>query len=86
MEEKERYSLEEFDDIDWELAIVDNELGKSLTFEEIKNLLNKQDKRIKELEEEVMVGEFWHSAYKGKELDNDLLLKENQQLKERIGK
>ena len=52
MEEKERYSLEEFDDIDWELAIVDNKLGKSLTFGEIKDLLNQQDKRIKELEEE----------------------------------
>lgn len=49
LEEKERYSLEEFDDIDWELAIVDNELGKSLTFEEIKNLLNQQDKENKQI-------------------------------------
>ena len=54
MKEKERYSLEEFDDIDWELAIVDNELGKSLTFEEIKNLLNLQDKEIKKLCQQII--------------------------------
>lgn len=49
MKEKERYSLEEFDDVDWELAIVDNKLGKSLIFEEIKNLLNYQDREINRL-------------------------------------
>lgn len=54
MEEKERYSLEEFDDIDWELAIVDNELGKSLTFEEIKNLLNLQGKENQKLCQQIV--------------------------------
>lgn len=49
MEEKERYSLEEFDDIDWELAITDNKLGKSLTSEDVKKLLNQQSKYIEEL-------------------------------------
>lgn len=54
MEEKERYSLEEFDDIDWELAIVDNELSKSLTFEEIKNLLNLQGKENQKLCQQIV--------------------------------
>lgn len=54
MKEKERYSLEEFDDIDWELAIVDNELGKSLTFEEIKNLLSLQGKENQKLCQQIV--------------------------------
>ena len=49
MEEQERFTIGEFD-TDWELGIVDNKLGKSLSFVEIKNVLNIQDKRIKELE------------------------------------
>lgn len=44
-------------------------------------LLNEQDKRIKS---ETAVKEFWYSAYKEKELTNDLLLKENQQLKQQL--
>lgn len=48
-------------------------------FCDLVNLLNEQDEKIKS---ETTVKEFWHSAYKEKELTNDLLLKENQQLKQ----
>lgn len=95
MEEKERYSLEEFDDIDWELAVVDNKLGKSLTFKEIKNLLNQQDKHIKELEEQIKTKDTINNLYKAtislrdgdfKDLvyENNELKQENQQLKEEV--
>lgn len=50
MEEKERYSLQEFGGDNWEIAIVDNKLCKALSFDRVKNLLNQQDARIKELE------------------------------------
>lgn len=50
---EERYSLEEFDDIDWELAIVDKNLGRSLTFQEIEELLNQQDEQIAELQKQL---------------------------------
>lgn len=64
----------------------------------IADLLNHQDKRIKELEEENKVlegenkvGEFWHSAYKCKQLEYDMVYAElrgiyekNQQLKEQL--
>ena len=95
MEEKERYSLEEFDDIDWELAVVDNKLGKSLTFKEIKNLLNQLDKHIKELEEQIKTKDTINNLYKAtislrdgdfKDLvyENNELKQENQQLKEEV--
>lgn len=57
MEEKERYSLEEFDDIDWELAIVDRKLSRSLTFQEIENLLNAQDKELKQSQKQLAISE-----------------------------
>ena len=88
MKEKERYSLEEFDDIDWELAIVDNELGKSLTFEEIKNLLNRQDKENKKLCQQII--DLNKENNKLRKFRDDILrvqsepyliYKENQQLK-----
>ena len=88
MKEKERYSLEEFDDIDWELAIVDNELGKSLTFEDIKNLLNRQDKENKKLCQQII--DLNKENNKLRKFRDDILrvqsepyliYKENQQLK-----
>lgn len=53
--------------------------------------LNQQDTRIKELESEVNVGEFWHSAYQGKQLEYDMVyaelrktMAENEQLKQQL--
>lgn len=53
--------------------------------------LNQQDTRIKELESEVNVGEFWHSAYQGKQLEYDMVyaelrkaMDENEQLKQQL--
>lgn len=57
------------------------------TADKITNLLNQQDARIKELEEEnqqlkeklkgeIAEKEFWHSAYKGKQLDYDIVYAE----------
>lgn len=90
MEEKERYKCESYNDTfshihDTQLDIW--YVRKDL----IADLLNQQDKRIKELEEENKVGDFWHSAYQGKQLEYDQVYaelrkvyEENQQLKEKL--
>ena len=56
---------------------------------ELEKELKEKDKKIKELESENKVGEFWHSAYQGKQLDYDMVyyelrkaMDENQQLKQ----
>ena len=92
MEEKERYSLQEFGgDIHCEIVIVDNKLCKPLSFDRVKNLLNQQDTIIKELEKIRDKGNQKLENYyneKINELDNDydkhlnLLTNENQRLKE----
>lgn len=88
MEEKERYSLQEFGGDNWEIAIVDNKLCRPLSFDRVKNLLNQQDKRIKELEIELENYKLCRcvncsNEYEyGLETIIDELEKENQQLKE----
>ena len=100
MEEKERYTIESFE-IEEPPVIFDNKTQQIIltlvdyNYDEIthlKDLLNHYFKRIKELESEVKVGEFWHSAYQGKQLDYDMVyaelrktMDENQQLKEENG-
>lgn len=49
------------------------------TKRELAGKIFEQNKKIKS---ETAEKEFWHSAYKEKELTNDLLLRENQQLKQ----
>ena len=99
MEEKERYTIESFE-IEEPPVIFDNKIQQIIltlvdyNYDEIthlKNLLNHYFKRVKELESEVKVGEFWHSAYQGKQLDYDMVyaelrkvMDENQQLKEQL--
>lgn len=85
MEEKERYELIGY------CSYRDIETG--VIGDNFVDILNKQDKRIKELEEENKVGDFWHSAYQGKQLEYDQVYaelrkvyEENQQLKEQISK
>ena len=100
MEENERYTIESFE-IEEPPVIFDNKTQQIIltlvdyNYDEIthlKDLLNHYFKRIKELESEVKVGEFWHSAYQGKQLDYDMVyaelrktMDENQQLKEENG-
>ncbi len=95
MEEKERYLLEKFEIVDWVPVIVDKELGKSLTFEEIKNLLNQQDEEIKELKQHSLNDKEWqdYCAYKRIEpqikgcLDREnKLIEENKQLKQELAR
>lgn len=50
------------------------------------DILNQQYKRIKELESEVKVGEFWHSAYQGKQLEYDMVYAELRQSYDEIEK
>ena len=90
MAEKERYELIGY------CNYRDTETG--VVGDNFVDLLNQQDKRIKELEEENKVlegenkvGEFWHSAYKGKQLEYDMVYAEprgiyekNQQLKQQL--
>lgn len=99
MEEKERYTIESFE-IEESPVIFDNKIQQIIltlvdyNYDEIthlKDLLNHYFKRMKELESEVKVGEFWHSAYQGKQLDYDMVyaelrkvMDENQQLKEQL--
>lgn len=56
MEEKERYEIQEIENIidlnDTEFAIIDNVKNGVISFDKICDLLNQQDKRIKELEQE----------------------------------
>lgn len=67
MEEKERYEI--YKDSRENSYICDTSKNVDYkTYQEFVNLLNQQDKRIKELESENKVGEFWHSAYRGKQL------------------
>lgn len=85
MEEKERYEVKRLgyslnvklvdnNEPDWRYIIFDSVNDKELAkLETVCDWLNQQDKRIKELEEEKKVGEFWHSAYQGKQLDYDKL-------------
>ena len=92
MEEREyqRYTYTHpYDDA---YEIVDKKIDTAMKPEDVAELLNKQTKHIKELEEEVKVGEFWHSAYQGKQLDYDMVyaelrkaMNENQQLTEEYG-
>ena len=81
MEEKERYTIKSFE-IEEPPVIFDNKIQQIILtlidyhYDEIthlKDLLNHYFKRIKELESEVKVGEFWHSAYQGKQLDYDIV-------------
>lgn len=99
MKEKERYTIESFE-IEEPSVIFDNKTQQIIltlvdyNYDEIthlKDLLNHYFKRIKELESEVKVGEFWHSAYQGKQLDYDMVyaelrktMDENQQLIEQL--
>lgn len=114
MEEKERYEMNDND------CLIDNEQNTiicdfcELTIfpDTIINLLNKQDKHIKELElllkadkkmknnslkgfeklkQKNKIGDFWHSAYQGKQLEYDQIYtelrkayEENQQLKQSL--
>lgn len=84
MEEKERFEYAIH-------YILDTETNEYLALEEVIDLLNQQDKRIKELEEENKVGDFWHSAYQGKQLEYDQVYaelrnayEENQELKQSL--
>lgn len=89
MEEKERFiNLHYLYDL---IEVYDNKLNSKrlMGIRECFDLLNQQDKRIKELESENNVGEFWHSAYQGKQLEYDQIYmelrksyEENQQLKQ----
>ena len=92
MEGKERYELVEED---FSYAIVDNEEHKTyqqdcFDFGNICDLLNQQDKRIKELEEELENYKLCRcvdcsSEYEyGLETSIDELEKENQQLKQQL--
>ena len=91
MEEKERYEIHIYDDVCVDLydnGVLDKSVNDTYKLEE---LLNQQSKRIKELEEEVKVGEFWHSAYQGKQLYYDMVyaelrkaMDENEQLKQQL--
>lgn len=86
MEGKERYGCRyirgEFD------VFIDNETDKYLTIQEVKHLLNQQDKRIKELEEE---NNFLEKRNEELMIDrrdiclerNDIF-EENQQLKQQL--
>lgn len=64
----------------------DNETGNKTQPVYVADLLNEQDKRIKELESEVKVGEFWHSAYQGKQLEYDMVYAELRQSYDEIEK
>ena len=99
MEEKERYTIESFE-IEEPSVIFDNKTQQIILtlvdynddeITHLKDLLNHYFKRIKELEEENKVGEFWHSAYQGKQLEYDMVyvelrkaMDENQQLKQQL--
>ncbi len=81
MEEKERYELAEED---YAYAIVDNESHKTyqndcFDFSNICDLLNQQDKQIKELEEENKRAKICNYL-----TDYFLVEKENQQLKQQL--
>lgn len=90
MEEKERYEIHIYDDICVDLydnGVLDKSINDTYKLEE---LLNQQDKRIKE---ETNEKEFWHIAYQGKQLDYDMvyaelrkIMEENQQLKDQVKK
>ncbi len=90
MEEKERYKLESPNGTF--SHIHDTELDEwFLNRQPITELLNKQDKQIKALEEKNKVDDFWHSAYQGKQLEYDQVYaelrkeyEENQQLKQTL--
>lgn len=101
MEEKERYYYEKIlrDCVIPEglFEIKDREGNFYLIIENKKDvdtitkLLNKQSKRIKELEQENKVGEFWHSGYQRKQLEYDIVyaelrkvMDENEQLKQQL--
>ena len=87
MEEKERYEIHIYDDVCVDLynnGVLDKSINDTYKLEK---LLNQQDKRIKELESEVKVGEFWHSGYQGKQMEYDIvyaelrkIMEENQRL------
>lgn len=76
MEEKERYGCRyirgEFD------VFIDNETDKYLTIQEVKHLLNQQDKRIKELEQENL------SLQEQSIRDNQNWIEETTQLKQQL--
>lgn len=86
MDEKERYYYDGLGE-----DIYDSEIDDYPSNKIICDTLNQQDKHIKELEEENKVGDFWHSAYQGKQLEYDQvcaesrkIYEENQQLKEQL--
>lgn len=69
--------------------IYDSEIDDYPSNQTICDTLNNQHNKIKELEEENKVGDFWHSAYQGKQLEYDQVYaelrktyEENQQLKQ----
>lgn len=78
MQEKERYEIHMYDDC--KVDLYDNDvLDKSVTDEwELGKLLNQQDARIKELEEQLLTATMYHDC---EALVNELK-QENQQLKQ----
>lgn len=93
MEEKGRFTDLHY--LDSQIFVYDNKLKSKriMSIEECFELLNQQDKQIKELEEENKVGDFWHIAYQGKQLEYDQVYaelrkayEENQRLKEKLSK
>ena len=79
MEEKDRYEWNS----PYDSAVRDNKNDDIINAIE---RLNEQDKRIKELELEVKVGEFWHSGYQGKQLEYDMVYDELRQSYDEIEK
>ena len=78
MEKKERYELIGY------CSYRDTKTG--VIGDNFVELLNQKDKRIKELESEVKVGEFWHSGYQGKQLEYDMVYAELRQSYDEIEK
>lgn len=80
MEEKEKYIILS----GRQIKDTQNQSQEFLDIETVCRLLNQQDKRIKELEEENKVGEFWHSAYQGKQLEYDQVYAELRKAYEEV--
>lgn len=80
MEEKERYEWDAIEGVEW---IRDTKIGYLLYRDDMKklaDLLNKQDKQIKELEEQLSTATMYHGC---EALVNELKQK-NQQLKQQL--
>ena len=81
MEEKERYEIHIYDDVCVDLydnGVLDKSINDTYKLEE---LLNRQDKRIKELEEELRIIQYYKTETN--KLDYELR-KENRQLKQQL--